>query len=443
MAVNYAQFLTGQESPLDKSLKMYQMGSSIQQNKERQNVMKFNRQQAEEQNAQTRQMQTDLYNLSQRKNAGAEEYVAMMVKYPELSSHLKRAYELLNEDQKTNAKRNALPVLMSLEFGDVEGAKQMLNIQKNAATESGLEDQANASDALLKMMEINPDSVKTTLALSMASSMNEKDYFELYGKINDEKRKRGLYPLDVEKTEAEIEGIETGTELKETQIAKTAAEKRKIWQETIKVGKDMGLKDSQIAKVKKETEKLSNDIKKQVMEMEAAESGDTPITSENRFKWEQSLRKEYSSNTKDVSKVREAYRRIKAVDPTAAGDLALIFNYMKMLDPGSVVRESEYATAENSAGVPERIRRQYNKIIDGQKLGKIQRADFKKQASNLYSASLKTEKEVRGKLQKISKQYDLNPDNIFFMEPEQAKETAEAPAAQAQTVTDEELLLLE
>jgi len=34
---------------------------------------------------------------------------------------------------------------------------------------------------------------------------------------------------------------------------------------------------------------------------------------------------------------------------------------MKILDPGSVVREGEFATAQNSAGIPERIRAKYNR----------------------------------------------------------------------------------
>ena len=50
-------------------------------------------------------------------------------------------------------------------------------------------------------------------------------------------------------------------------------------------------------------------------------------------------------------------------DPSAAGDLAMIFTYMKILDPTSVVREGEQATAQNAAGTPERIKNIYNRVI--------------------------------------------------------------------------------
>lgn len=83
--------------------------------------------------------------------------------------------------------------------------------------------------------------------------------------------------------------------------------------------------------------------------------------------------------------VRDAYDRVKsaAEDPSGAGDLALIFNYMKVLDPGSVVREGEFANAENSAGIPSKIRNLYNKTIEGKRLTEDQRADFVDRAGRL------------------------------------------------------------
>ena len=48
-------------------------------------------------------------------------------------------------------------------------------------------------------------------------------------------------------------------------------------------------------------------------------------------------------------------------------DVAMIFAFMKTLDPTSVVRESEYATAANAGvGVPEKIWKAYNKARNGE-----------------------------------------------------------------------------
>lgn len=48
-------------------------------------------------------------------------------------------------------------------------------------------------------------------------------------------------------------------------------------------------------------------------------------------------------------------------------DVAMIFAFMKSLDPTSVVRESEYATAANAGvGVPEKIWKAYNRALNGE-----------------------------------------------------------------------------
>ena len=85
---------------------------------------------------------------------------------------------------------------------------------------------------------------------------------------------------------------------------------------------------------------------------------------------------------KDFKKVRASYDKVKSagMNPSAAGDISLVFNYMKILDPGSVVREGEFATAENAGGVPTKIANFYNKLASGERLTDKQRQDFMNQA---------------------------------------------------------------
>lgn len=73
-----------------------------------------------------------------------------------------------------------------------------------------------------------------------------------------------------------------------------------------------------------------------------------------------------------------------ADDPSPSGDLALIFNFMKVLDPGSVVREGEFATAQNAGGIDERTRSLYNRLMSGERLTPVQREDFLDRSSRLY-----------------------------------------------------------
>lgn len=158
------------------------------------------------------------------------------------------------------------------------------------------------------------------------------------------------------------------------------------------------------------------------------------------FSQEQQLRTQYLGQTKDFRDVRDAYGRIQssAKDPSAAGDLALIFNYMKMLDPGSTVREGEFANAQNAGGVPERIWSSYNKLKSGERLSPPQRADFMMRAKGLYSKAEFQKKKTQSEYRKMASSYPgLNPDRVLMDDGLAAEPTPAAPtSAPAESWTD-------
>lgn len=127
------------------------------------------------------------------------------------------------------------------------------------------------------------------------------------------------------------------------------------------------------------------------------------------------LRDEWNALSKNHFTVKSAFERINAVTkkPSAAGDLSLIFDYMKLLDPASTVREGEFATAQNSAGIPERVRAQWNRILNGERMAPEQRADFVDKAKTIYDSSLKNNNEVRARYTNLAKTLQVNPDAIF------------------------------
>jgi hypothetical protein len=98
------------------------------------------------------------------------------------------------------------------------------------------------------------------------------------------------------------------------------------------------------------------------------------------------LRDEYTKANKDYEQAMVGYGKVvsAARDPSPAGDIALIFGFMKTLDPNSTVREGEFATAQNAGSVPERIQAMYNSVIQGTRLTDPQRADFINQAQGQF-----------------------------------------------------------
>lgn len=126
------------------------------------------------------------------------------------------------------------------------------------------------------------------------------------------------------------------------------------------------------------------------------------------------LRDDFNSLSKPFRETRDAYARIQASakDPSAAGDLALIFNYMKTLDPGSTVREGEFATAQNSGSVPDRVQAMYNNVIKGTRLAPEQRKDFVSRAAGLYKSQADIQQKQIDKFTQMAERYGLEPQDV-------------------------------
>lgn len=147
------------------------------------------------------------------------------------------------------------------------------------------------------------------------------------------------------------------------------------------------------------------------------------------------LRDEYNAQSKEFTVIGDSYQRLESVaaDPSAAGDLALVFSYMKILDPGSVVREQEFANAQNAAGVPDQVKALYNRVLTGERLPPKQRADFLAQARNLYNGQATRQKVVRKRYENLAKKAGVDVDYVVGEEiqgPSGQNQTPQQPAQQ-------------
>lgn len=151
------------------------------------------------------------------------------------------------------------------------------------------------------------------------------------------------------------------------------------------------------------------------------------------------LSKFHYDQSKEFIKQRNAYDRVSAsaIDPSPAGDLALIFNYMKVLDPGSTVREGEFATAQNSGSVDDRTRSLYNRIVSGQRLSEDQRKDFVDRSGKLFGKALKNQDKLDKAVKQKAKLFKI-PENLVFYDYRSASEEG-APVVDYGSMVDEVL----
>jgi len=141
------------------------------------------------------------------------------------------------------------------------------------------------------------------------------------------------------------------------------------------------------------------------------------------------LRDEVNALTKDFRVVQDAHTKIKNVANTGAGDMSLLYSFIKLLDPGSVVRESEFAAAAQSGSYGERIQGAVNRALTGQRLPDALRQDFIREADNLYRSQKSGTDRVIKHYTGIAERAGLDPQDVIF--PYAAPEVAipeQAPA---------------
>lgn len=151
------------------------------------------------------------------------------------------------------------------------------------------------------------------------------------------------------------------------------------------------------------------DLKNQLSEMRQSQK------SENKNRQnEVSLRKEFNNlpEIKQYKTIVQFSNRLKGAGNTPAGDLTTIFSYMKMLDPESVVREGEQASAQNTAGVPDRVRNLYNKVVSGARLNYVQRKQFRDEADRILKDSSSIYNQRATEYKGYANDYGVNAENI-------------------------------
>lgn len=362
--------------PTQNIMQALQIGSAIQAQKAKQVAAQ-----------QQQQLQTDIAGLG--KNPTPAAVANLSAKYPQLSEQFQKTYNMLNTEQQKAHVDTASQVYASLLSGNTEVAQDVLQQRIEAARNSGDEEQAKQMETMSKLIELHPETAKTSTGIFLANAMGAEKFTDTFTKLEESRRERALEPGALKKQAAEL-----------------------------------GLTEQQTNKVLAENKKLGVETQKLALELEAMKKGGKIVDPEKRFEYERKLSDEYTKKTQNFTDVQEAYRRIKAAEDTAAGDLSLIFSYMKMLDPGSTVREGEFANAQNAGGIDDKVVNLYNQLLTGERLNADQRKSFKSQSNSLFAAARKREEDVRAGIQKVVDNYELNPENVFVTG---APEPGEAP----------------
>jgi hypothetical protein len=169
-----------------------------------------------------------------------------------------------------------------------------------------------------------------------------------------------------------------------------------------------------------EFQKLTPEQQKTYLSLKAAGAPKTVLDmtgGQKGFDNEMTLKKSFAAEPvyKAYGEMQSAYGQIndslKAASP--AGDLAAATKFMKLLDPGSVVRESELGMAMAASGALDRAVNYAQMRIDGTKLTPDQRKDFQKLSSELFSTATTAYNAKRGEYEQMGSAYNLDANRAL------------------------------
>lgn len=166
---------------------------------------------------------------------------------------------------------------------------------------------------------------------------------------------------------------------------------------------------------------ISNDFREQGLALQGVIAGNT---NENRnFTRATTLRNEYG---KKADKIGEGVRHAETVmtllsDPTIAQDptkqVSLVFAFGKMLDPESVVRESEYALIANARGVFQGLLQKPDQIMTGARLTPEQLKSMQAIAGQLFAGADQRRNDLAAAYRSMAERNGLRVEDVLPMMP--------------------------
>jgi hypothetical protein len=389
------------------------------------------------------------FNKLRQPGATAADYANLSMLLPETQAKaVRESFGMLSADRQQAALQQSGQVFSAFKSGKPEIAISLLDQQIEGKRNSGDEAGAKFLETWRDVAKQDPKATEDYFGFTISQMPGGDKVITSAIALGGEGRAAAQAPAELrqklavaDKAESDAKtALATATNAPEkaaaeaalsvAQAQKAAVEAKFAEQITLadlkKKAAELGLTQAQTGSALAQTKKLGQETQKIALELEAlkASGGLDPAKS---FEQEEKLRKEFQGRTKVYGELGTTYQNMKssADAKTGPGDIALITGFMKMLDPGSVVRETEFATARDTAGLYERLQNQAQKLQSGQlfTLDSKQRKEYTDLAKQYLDSAQKKAVDDKKALGVVVKNYRLNPDNVF------GPETAEAPAA--------------
>lgn len=252
------------QTPFQAALQGYQAGAAIRDDQAKQQQMQA------AQLAQ-QQMQQDLGALSAKKDASGADYAALMTKYPQLSEQLGRSWSALSQAQQQSKLDQGTRAYAAIQAGRTDIAEQLFRDQAAAARNSGAEEAAKQAETMADLIKLNPESARTSMALSLASYMGPEKFASTFATLGQEGRATDQAPAELAKKQADA--TKAGIDAKYAEQGAVLELQKKGW-DIKAIQEDIGFKReaNRIAAMNAATAREGNALKREELSLKVQEA---------------------------------------------------------------------------------------------------------------------------------------------------------------------------
>jgi hypothetical protein len=122
------------------------------------------------------------------------------------------------------------------------------------------------------------------------------------------------------------------------------------------------------------------------------------------------LRQNFIKETDQFRVTSEALDRLKIGSKAnnKQGDTAMLYAYMKIINPGLAVREGGVLDLEQERSLPQIAQGMYRKLVSGDRLSPQERTEMLKTGKDMYAGNEKRYKQTRAQYETLAQQYEID-----------------------------------
>lgn len=154
----------------------------------------------------------------------------------------------------------------------------------------------------------------------------------------------------------------------------------------------------------------------QMLDSEEKSAANKLKASDTEFDRENKLRDEYNLQSKATEESLANYNIIKDASTgrlKGVSDMSLLYTWLKVLDPGARVTDSDFQNARETQALPDQVRQMRDQLISGGKLGPEARQLILQDSKNAIKSRLSIQLERDRRYTELSQRSNVQPEDVI------------------------------